>query len=147
MSTEQKAQPILKSWLVPFRPMPDASSFVVAFRNEFIERLDHYHQLSPVQKLEAVDDLLKSVWLFIEEQRSCSNFSLSPVETLYGFMGWLTCRKAATTLGAKYDAAPVPVLIERFAKAQGWDLKCRDYWHHQLVRVPETLADVTADQI
>lgn len=145
MAQEKTIEPEVKSWLLPFKQKETPRNFVGAYRDRLMERLEIYHRLSDEDKIARVDELLSSVWLYAEEMSKCSGHSLSPVETLYGFMGWLTTRSAATVLGSKHDAAPVPVLIERFAKAQDWSLQVRDDWHKHLVRVPETIADVPKD--
>jgi hypothetical protein len=37
-------------------------------------------------------------------------------EALYGFAGWLTARKKPITIGAKYSAGAVAVLVDEWCK-------------------------------
>lgn len=39
---------------------------------------------------------------------------------LYGFAGWLTCRREAVTFGATHGAARPAELVAEFIEAQGW---------------------------
>ena len=61
---------------------------------------------------------------------------LNPKEALYGFCGWLTTRKEKTAMSASDDAAPIPELIEKFAKVNNLDDVSKD-WPDNLVSMKE----------
>ncbi len=61
---------------------------------------------------------------------------LTASEALYGFCGWLTTRDEKTIMSASDDAAPIPVLIEKFCKFN--ELKePRSNWHNMLTHPKE----------
>jgi len=41
---------------------------------------------------------------------------LNSSEALYGFCGWLTCRKKETIMGTTHDCAPIVDLIKQFCE-------------------------------
>lgn len=106
------------------------------------ERLAKFHKLQPEAQALAIDELLKSIWLFAEEARKLSHYSLTPVESVYGFVAFLTTRQIPVTFGAHLPPCDALPLIDRFVKAQGWENKCRDNWDEFFKPIPTTVADI-----
>jgi hypothetical protein len=61
---------------------------------------------------------------------------LTASEALYGFCAWLTTRDEKTIMSASDDAAPIPVLIEKFCKFNGLK-EPRSDWHNMLTHPQE----------
>ncbi len=57
---------------------------------------------------------------------------LSGSEAIYGFCGWLTCRKERTIMGSSEECAMIPDLIEKFCKANNLENPSEN-WHAILV--------------
>jgi hypothetical protein len=59
-----------------------------------------------------------------------------PSEALYGFAGWLTCRRDPVTIGSTHDAAPVADLVNEFCTSQEFEHPRDDVYPNNLKRYP-----------
>lgn len=57
---------------------------------------------------------------------------LTPSEAVYGFAGWLTCRKEKTVMSACDDAAPIAELVEQFCDANNLS-EISENWPNNLI--------------
>ena len=62
---------------------------------------------------------------------SNENVGLSASEALYGFAGWLTCKKEKTIMSSTDDAAPIADLISQFCGVNQLD-EPRAHWEDNL---------------
>lgn len=63
------------------------------------------------------------------------SMGLSPSEALYAFLGWLTARETALTLGAAHDSALPCSLLVDFMAEQGLE-PARDGWDRDVIPMP-----------
>ena len=66
------------------------------------------------------------------------NETMTASEALFGFMGWLTCRREAVTLGAAHDAAVVVDLIKHWCEVNNLPPP-RNYVYPGNITQPEPL--------
>ncbi len=58
--------------------------------------------------------------------------TLNPSEAVYGFAGWLTCRKEKVVFSSKDDAAGVADLVQQFCDANNLP-KVSEHWPQHLI--------------
>ena len=57
---------------------------------------------------------------------------LTAAEAVYGFAGWLTCRKEKTVMSSSDDAAPIANLVAEFCSENGLP-DPREGWENNLI--------------
>jgi hypothetical protein len=70
-----------------------------------------------------------------KENQMKTEWPLSPSETLYSFMGWLTTRETTLSLGAEHDAAAAADVVAEFCEKSGLP-EPRDGWERLLALTP-----------
>lgn len=60
---------------------------------------------------------------------------LTASEALFGFVGWLTTRKAVTEMSAAHDCAGIANLVQKFCTANGLAEPVNN-WHEKLIHPP-----------
>jgi len=74
--------------------------------------------------------------MIINTIQTCDIDKLSASEALFGFMGWLTCRKKSVTFSGSHNAGTAAEMVAEFCKVN--DLaEPEDKWANNLVHPPE----------
>lgn len=62
--------------------------------------------------------------------------TMNSTEAIFGFIGWLSCRKGMIKIGAKYDCDEIAQLIGEFVEMNNLP-KPRDDWSDNLTHPEE----------